>query len=91
MFAAAAEDSPDAVRDGRVAGSAIGVIAEDGTARCALLVGEDGQLFPGKIEGLAAGQSAGLLYAVADEDDPGRASELCIIALEGEWRAGIVS
>lgn len=91
MYAAAAEDSPDAVRDGPVAGSAIGVIAEDGSARCAHLLGEDGQLFPGKVEGVAPGRDAGTLYAVADEDDPGRPSELCIIELEGDWRGGIGS
>src|SRR5690606_6863194 len=37
LFSAAAEDSPDATRDGRVAGSAVGVIAADGRTRWAPL------------------------------------------------------
>ena len=85
MFAAAAEASPDAVRDGPVAGSAIGLIAGDGSACCAILLDEDGAPFRGKVEGLAEGADASFVYAVADEDDPGRPSELCVIALEGDW------
>ena len=86
LYSAAAEASLDAVRDGTVAGSAIGVIGPDGSARYAVLLDEDGQPFPGKLEGLAEGPDPGAVYGVADEDDPMKASELCTIRLEGRWR-----
>ena len=82
LFSAAAEASPDAVADGRVAGSAIGVIPSRGTGWSMLVVDEDGAPFVGKIEGLANGPDDSTLYAVADEDDPTRPSELCLIAIE---------
>ena len=85
LFSAAAEASPDAVRDGPVAGSAIGFISDDGSARCAVAVGEGGRPFRGKVEGLAEGPDARSIYAVVDEDDPATPSELCVIVLEGEW------
>ena len=84
LYCAAAEDSPDATRDGAVTGSAIGVIDPDGAARWALLTGPDGAVFPGKVEGIAAGGS-GWLWAVLDADDPGQPSELCRVELDGPW------
>jgi hypothetical protein len=83
LFSAAAEASPDAVRDGPVAGSVIGVIPERGEPRCTVIVDEHGAVFTGKVEGVASRPDARTIYAVADEDDPARPSELCIIGLEG--------
>jgi hypothetical protein len=87
-FLATAEASPDAVRDGPVAGTAIGVIDGERT-RWTLLTGADGSAFREKAEGLVlvprapgAGQRA---LIVLDADDPVRASELCEIELDGDW------
>ena len=84
LYAAAAEDSPDAVRDGRVAGSAIGVF-EAGGARWAPVSASDGSPFAGKVEGLLDASQPGRLYAVVDADDPDAPSELCTLALDGPW------
>jgi hypothetical protein len=85
LFSAAAEASPDAIRDGHVVGSALGIMRDDGAARCTVLLREDGDPFIGKIEGLAEGTDPHTVFAVADADDPGTPSELCVIALEGRW------
>ncbi|MFL5381118.1 MAG: DUF6929 family protein [Longimicrobiaceae bacterium] len=63
LYAAAAEDSPDAVRDGPVAGCAIGIIEGDSARYCVV----EGN--PGKIEGILPVSSDRLL-AVVDPDDP---------------------
>lgn len=86
LFTAAAEDSPDATRDGRVAGSAVGLIAADGTTRWAPLLGEDGGLFDGKTEGVErAADSAHHLWTVVDRDEPHAPAELCRVELDGPW------
>jgi hypothetical protein len=85
LYSAAAEDSPDAVRDGPVAGSAVGVIGRGG-ARWAALRAPGGELFSGKVEGLLADPAAPRrLLAVVDRDDPRVPSELCEVALDGPW------
>ncbi len=83
LFSAAAEASKDAIDDGRVAGSVIGVIPVLGAGGWARIVNGDGSPFIGKIEGIAAGPDPREIHAVADEDEPSKASEICIIALEG--------
>jgi hypothetical protein len=86
-FSAAAEDSPDATRDGRVAGSVLGVLEEEG-GRWTLLVDTAGAPFDGKVEGIAFWRDrSDRLWAVADADDPQRPSELCEIELSGDWPA----
>ncbi len=80
-FTATAEASPDAVRDGPVAGSAIGIL-ESGTARWARVMGEDGRPFEGKIEAIEM-RDARTAWVLVDRDDPERPSELCEVALEG--------
>jgi hypothetical protein len=86
LYSAAAEASPDAIRDGRVTGSAIGVMDEAGHARWTPLVDPSGVAFTGKVEGLVAADDAGsLIYAVVDADDPDAASILCTVELRGEW------
>lgn len=85
IYSAAAEDSPDAVLDGPVAGSALGVIGSGG-ARWTPLVAPDGSRFDGKVEGLlldAHDPYRALL--VVDRDLPGEPSELCEVALAGPW------
>jgi hypothetical protein len=69
LYAAAAEDSPDATRDGPVAGCAIGVIDGDSARYCEV----EGN--PGKIEGILP-ISPDRLLAVVDPDDPGTPSTL---------------
>ena len=86
LYSAAAEDSPDAVTDGPVEGSCLGVISLDGSVRWAPLLDAGGRLFVGKVEGIAWPTPArDQLSAVLDHDEPGTPSELCIIALEGPW------
>ena len=87
LFAATAEDSPDATQDGRVAGSAIGVIAPDGRTRWAPLTESDGRAFEGKVEGLLAVGRGDRLLVVVDADDADAPSELCTVELRGEWTA----
>lgn len=83
MFSAAAEASPDAVRDGEVAGSVIGLIPLDGPPTWLPVLDERGDRFRGKIEGLAPAGEPAVVHAVADADDPGTPSELCVIRIEG--------
>ncbi|HEU0052131.1 MAG TPA: hypothetical protein VFQ39_03095, partial [Longimicrobium sp.] len=82
-FVGAAEDSPDATRDGPVAGSAIGVLEGDG-GRWAVLEAEGGARFAGKVEGVLPLTPARALVVV-DHDDPARPSELCEVELSGDW------
>lgn len=89
LFSAAAEASPDATRDGRVSGSALGVIDEAGNARWTTLVDASGAPFVGKVEGVAAvGGADARIYAVVDADDPHAASVLCTVELRGNWGPG---
>lgn len=82
-YLAAAEASPDAVRDGPVAGVAIGRLGAE--PRFALLEDRLGP-FTGKAEGLAFDPAdSGRAYVVVDRDDPSVAAELCTIALTGPW------
>lgn len=86
LFCASAEDSPDATRDGRVAGSALGVLGADGGARWTLLRDERGDPFTGKVEGMAVPPgSRDRAWVVVDRDDPDAPSELCDVELAGGW------
>jgi hypothetical protein len=91
VYTACAEASPDATRDGPVAGCAIGVIAdgpEGIRARWALLRDVAGQAFAGKVEGIALRPGDPTrAYVVVDSDAPETPSELCEVALEGPWFA----
>jgi hypothetical protein len=89
LFAAAAEDSPDARRDGHVSGSVLGIITPDGAVRHCPVVDIHGETFRAKVEGIAhSDERPGCLYALVDQDDPSAPSQLCIIELSGDWRAG---
>jgi hypothetical protein len=85
-YSAAAEASPDAIEDGGVTGSAIGVIDRSGSARWCPVTDPSGLPFAGKIEGILMTPSSGArVLAVIDMDDPGIPSELCTIELAGPW------
>jgi hypothetical protein len=73
VFTAAAEDTRDAYADGAVLGSAVGVLAPDGTPL--RLEGVEGRV---KLEGVDARVEGGRirLLLVADADDPARAAPL---------------
>jgi hypothetical protein len=85
FYLASAEDSADAVTDGAVSGSAIGIVDSRG-CRWIELCEADGTVSRIKTEGIATvpGRDK-VLYAVVDADDPARPSELCEVALRGAW------
>lgn len=86
-YLACAERSPDAVRDGEVTGSAIGVFDDldgGGALRFAWLGDGDGRALAVKAEGLAFG-AGGQVHVVLDADDPARPSDLCRVELVGPW------
>jgi hypothetical protein len=85
LYTATAEDSPNAVDDGPVAGSALGVVEPDGVARWAALEDADGAPFRGKVEGVARGTRPGTVLVIVDRDDPALPSELCEVELIGNW------
>jgi hypothetical protein len=88
-YTAAAEASADAVQDGPVAGSAVGVVARDGgAARWTALREPDGALLQAKVEGLAPDPGdATRLWVVIDRDAHDVPSELCEVRLAGAWGA----
>lgn len=89
LFAAAAEDSPDAVRDGPVLGTALGVFDDDGAARFTALTDVLGRPVRDKVEGLVMDPTnPRRVYVVTDADDPQRAAELCEVEIEGRWGNG---
>ena len=88
LFTAAAEASPDATRDGAVAGSVVGVI-EGGDVRrprWTPLVDVHGVPLVLKAEGIApvAGRETRAMLVV-DADAHDRPSELLEVQLEGDW------
>jgi hypothetical protein len=81
-YLAVAEASPNAVDDGRVHGSQLGVI--DGEAVRAAPLAVDGA--PIKAEGLAfAAGSSRQAWIAIDPDDVDAAAQLCEIELTGTW------
>jgi hypothetical protein len=82
VFLASAEDSPDAIEDGPVVGSAVGVIEPSGKARYALLEGGE----PLKLEGVTLDRARrDRAYLVADPDDPDKPGVLLTAELSGPW------
>jgi hypothetical protein len=80
IFTAAAEDTRDAYADGPVAGSAVGVLAPDGSPL--FLDSVDAKV---KLEGVSASLEHGRVHLllVADADDPAVAAPLLEAVLEG--------
>ena len=88
LFTAAAEDSPDVTRDGRVAGSVLGVVDRSGAARWTPLADADGAPLAEKVEGVVIGEPGGReALVVVDADRPNHPSELCTVVLDGPWRS----
>jgi hypothetical protein len=86
FFSAAAEDSPDAVTDGEVSGSVLGVLDEQNKMRWTEIVYADGSQFKGKVEGITFFENKpNRVFVVADQDSPDKASELCEVQLLGPW------
>jgi hypothetical protein len=82
FYIAAAEDTPNAIDDGRILGSQIGVIGGGGV-RCASLA-VDGA--PVKAEGLAFDPADPThAWIVIDPDDVGTPARLYEVALAGRW------
>jgi hypothetical protein len=82
VFVAAAEDAPDAIADGPVAGCVIGLIERD-RVRYARLAAAGGGAYTGKVEGLVVDERWSSAWALTDPDDPGKPSLLCRIELGG--------
>lgn len=85
----AAEDSPDATRDGAVTGAALGLVGPEGV-RWAPIVAPDGTLAPDKPEGVALLNDTHALL-VTDPDDDARPSDLLVVELTGPWSLGATS
>jgi hypothetical protein len=84
LFTAAAESSPDTVRDGPVAGSVVGVIDEGDRVQWTPLTDDRGRPLREKVEGIAAsGDDPSEWWLVADADDAARAAELWRVRLDG--------
>jgi hypothetical protein len=82
IFLACAEASPNAVDDGEVRGTAIGIIEGSGAARLTLLLDENGQPCRDKIEGIALDpRDPQRLLLSVDRDDPSVPSELLEVRL----------
>jgi hypothetical protein len=86
MFVATAEVSPDAVDDGPVVGSAIGLITKDRVS-WTQIVNLSGHPTHDKIEGIAVDQiRPDLVYLIADHDEIERPSDLLIVSYSpGPW------
>lgn len=86
FFSAAAEDSPDAVTDGRVAGSVLGVISNRNQVEWTIIADAEGNRFGGKVEGITFFENdPDRLFVVVDQDSPNEASNLCEVRLSGSW------
>jgi hypothetical protein len=75
VYLAVAEDTPDGIADGPVAGSAIGIVEGD-AARWNLLTEAGGSPSRRKIEGIAL-DGAGGGWLLTDPDDAALTAELC--------------
>jgi len=82
VYLAVAEDTPDGIADGPIAGAAVGVF--DGQAlRWTPLLEADGATSRRKVEGLALDAGAGAGWLLTDPDDPRLPAELCRLELNG--------
>lgn len=82
VFVATAEDTPDAVSDGPVAGSVVGLV-EARSARWARLVYADGLPSADKVEGIALDDDRRGAWILTDADDPTRPALLGRVELAG--------
>jgi len=85
IYLATAEASPDALHDGPVTGSVLGLI-DGNDARWTPLVDGRGEPFVEKVEGVVLDRAdVRRVFVVIDPDDPSRPSELCEVELRGPW------
>lgn len=82
MYLAVAEDTPNAVDDGPIAGASVGLLDGE-SASYTLLLEPDGTPTTKKVEGVAFDPRTRTGYLVTDPDDPERAAELCAFSFEG--------
>ncbi len=83
LYLATAEAAANAVDDGAILGSQLGIISRDGV-RAAPLVGASGE--PVKAEGLALDPAhPGRAWVALDPDDPDEPATLLAIELTGPW------
>lgn len=82
LYLAVAEDTPDGIVDGPVAGAAVGVI-EGRTARWTRLLEDDGSPSRRKVEGVALDDDRKGGWLVTDPDDAKLPAQLCRLELEG--------
>jgi hypothetical protein len=83
---AAAEDTADAVSDGPIAGSVLGVLATDGprpVLRWTRLIDADGRPLRRKVEGLVIDADCRGGWILTDADDAQTLAELCRIEIDG--------
>lgn len=82
VFLAAAEASPNAIDDGEVKGTAVGLVRPNSSHVLVRLVDERGQPLTDKVEGIALDPSSpGTAYLVIDRDDPAAPAELLQVVL----------
>lgn len=81
-FLAAAEDTPNAIDDGPIAGASLGYLLGD-TGRWTLLRESDGRPSTRKAEGLVLEQDLKGGWLVTDPDDEDASAELCRLELSG--------
>jgi hypothetical protein len=85
-FTAAAEDAPDAIADGPVAGSVLGIVEGTGrgaTARWTRLVDAHGAPFRAKVEGLVIDADCRGAWILTDADDAASLTLLGRVELTG--------
>lgn len=82
LYLAVAEDTPDGIADGPIAGAAVGLM-EGEALRWGPLLEADGTLSRRKVEGIALDADLRSGWLLTDPDDPERPAELCRIALAG--------
>jgi hypothetical protein len=84
---AAAEASPNAVDDGEVVGTAVGVFNTDEAPTIYALLDEHGAPLRDKVEGIALDpHDADVAWVVVDKDDPHAPAELLRVDLSGVLR-----
>jgi len=81
VYLAVAEDTPDGIADGPVAGAAVGILAEDG-GRWAQLVERDGKPSMRKVEGIVLNPDGTDGWLLTDPDDASLPAELCRVELD---------
>jgi hypothetical protein len=82
LFLAAAEASPNAIDDGAVTSTALGILREDGSVHLMPLLDERGQVLTDKVEGLTVDPTdPSRAFVVVDKDDATAAAEMLVIRL----------